>query len=240
MLLLLSLTRMHAHTENETSVQLFQSNSLLCAVLAQWPQKCPVWPDKHEQGLSLHHTHTIHLHITLFVLSWIMSHHMSLWKAARWHPAESPSSLPPPPDYGTGRPGDRRPLRTPHGVHCPPYRPVSGGGGGGVAAAAGPPHPPRLYSCRSRSPRRCCRRDCRCCHPRTPRTHRRISAGSRTGSGPLPGETAPSARTPPSLSVLMLPFSLSLSSSLSLTLPLQQRATVTMLQELYRDRCTVP
>lgn len=129
---------------------------------------------------------------------------MSLCTAAPWDPAESPSSPPPPPDYATGSPGD--PLRwCPHRLpRCArsPCRSVSGGGGGAAAL----PRPPLLCSCRSRSPRRCCRRGCRCCRRRTRRTRRRISAGSHTGSGPLPGETAPSARTPPSPSAVMLPL----------------------------------
>lgn len=124
--------------------------------------------------------------MTLSILS--QSHHMSPCTAARWHPAASRSSPPPQPDFGTVCPED-------HCVHCLSQPSCAAG-----SAAAGPPR--MLLRCNDQSPilPRCCRRGCHCCRPRTRQTRRRISAGSRTWSGPLRGETAPSARTPPSLS----------------------------------------
>lgn len=217
----------HIHTErerdkNESSIQLFKKKKKK-AVVALWllwqtEMACLTWKMWTRTALLSVSIQSLHSREHLLPTSAkispsIVPHRMYHCTAGPWHPAESPSSPPPLPDYGIGSREVllRCHLLSPRCVHSP-YRLVSGGDGGGggaaavsvAAAAADPPHLPRLCSYQSRSLRRCCRKDCRCCRPRTRRTRRRISAGSRTGSGPLPGETAPFARTPPSLSVVML------------------------------------
>lgn len=209
----------HTYTEREIKTRAVFSCLKKKAVVALWllwqtEMACLTWKMWTRTALLSVSIQSLHSREHLLPTSAknspsIVPHRMYHCTAGPWHPAESPSSPPPLPDYGIGSRGVllRCHLLSPHCVHSP-YRLVSGGDGGGgaaaavaVAAAADPPHLPRLCSYQSRSLRRCCRRDCRCCRPRTRRTRRRISAGSRTGSGPLPGETAPSARTPPSLAL---------------------------------------